>query len=215
MKVSKNFSFVGRLGILLFAVILALSSVVFIAKTAVDNQFVAYENNPVMELGNPGEWDGGSAVTPDVIQVDDTYYLFYVGTITAFVDPPTIGFATSTNGITWTKSISNPVLAGDNTGFDAAFVADPLIFYEDGNWTLYYGGAPSLPITLHDYQIGRATASDPEGPWTRDANPVLTLGSLGEWGFCFCITHFDVANKRWVYHVLLWGVRISFPLMIS
>jgi len=187
MKGLKSKSVIGRFGILLLVVVLALSSIVFIGKTAVDNEFVAYENNPVMELGNPGEWDGGSAVTPDVIQVDDTYYLFYVGTITAFVEPSTIGFATSTNGITWTKSISNPIFAADGSGFDAAFVADPEIFYEDGEWTLYYGAAPSPPITLHDYQIGRATASDPGGPWTRDENPVLTLGSSGEWDSAFVL----------------------------
>lgn len=185
MKVSKNLSFVGRLGILLFAVILALSGVVLIGKTAVDNEFVAYENNPVMKLGAPGEWDGGTAVTLNIIQVDGTYYMFYVGGVSPWSDPPTIGFATSANGITWTKSISNPILTGDGTGFDAAFVADPAIMYEDGTWTLYYGGAPSLPILPDNYQIGRATASDPAGPWTRDENPVLALGSSGEWDSAF------------------------------
>lgn len=176
-----------QLVVLLAVIILVLRGVVLIGKTAVDNEFVAYENNPVMELGNPGDWDGGTAVTLDMVQVDDTYYLFYVGGLSQWDDPPTIGFATSTNGITWTKSISNPILAGDGTGFDAAFVADPAIIYEDGTWTLFYGGAPSLPVALDNYMIGRATASDPAGPWTRDANAVLTMGRFDEWDSAFVL----------------------------
>jgi len=187
MKNLNSTSNIGRLCILLVVVVLALGGVVFIGKTAVDNEFVTYENNPVMELGNPGEWDGGTAFVPNITQVEDAYFLFYSGFITYRNSASTIGYATSTNGLTWTKSISNPVLIGDGAGFDAFLVGDPTILVTNEGWELYYAGQPSPPPFPNNYQIGRATAPHPAGPWTRDDDPVLELGSIGQWDSGFIL----------------------------
>ena len=170
-----------RWGVLAAIVILTLASVVWAGETAVDNNFVAYPNNPVLKLGNPGDWDGGTIVLPEALVVNDTYYLFYTGIMTAFSSPSAIGYATSPDGLTWTKHPNNPIFTGDSTGFDAYMVADPQVVYANGTWTLYYAGQPTPPPFPNGLQIGRATASAPAGPWTRDTNPILTLGSSGEW----------------------------------
>lgn len=182
MEVQKNGRIpIGRLIVLVAILIFTLAGIVWAGQTAVNNEFVAYGNNPVLELGNPGDWDGGTIVLPEAFVFSDTYYLFYTGLITAFNSAPAIGYATSTNGLTWTKQISNPVLTGDGSGFDAYYVANAALLYDSGIWTMYYSGQPTPPPAPSGSQIGRATAPNLSGPWTRDTNPVLTLGSNGEW----------------------------------
>ena len=52
--------------------------------------------------GTPGEWDEGTAGNPSVLYAGGTYTMYYGG--------KRIGLATSDEGITWTKQISNPLL---------------------------------------------------------------------------------------------------------
>lgn len=172
---------IARIMVLAAVLCFSLFAVIWVVRSAVDNEFVAYEHNPVLELGNAGEWDGGTIILPEVIVVSDTFHLFYAGLITAFNSAPTLGYAYSTNGLTWTKHISNPMLAGDGSGFDAYYAATPALLYDDGLWVMYYAGQPAPPPFPNGSQIGRATAADPGGPWARAADPVLMLGGSGAW----------------------------------
>ncbi len=61
-------------------------------------------SDPVLS-GTGGEWDEGSAVDPYVLYEGGIYTMYYDNNFTS------IGVATSTNGINWTKSTSNPVLS--------------------------------------------------------------------------------------------------------
>lgn len=84
--------------------------------------------------------------------------------------------AASFDGATWTEYGSNPVLtAGASGAWDDDHVKDPCLLHDGSQYVMYYSG--------HDgtkYQIGRATASSHEGPWTKYAsNPVLTAGAGG------------------------------------
>jgi predicted GH43/DUF377 family glycosyl hydrolase len=186
----------------LFLIVGLNLAVVWTAQTAVENTFVAYENNPVLELGTPGEWDGGTIVLPEVIVVSDTLHMFYTGLITAFDSAPTIGYASSPDGLTWTKNISNPILVSDGTGFDAYYVATPAMLDDNGLWVMYYAGQPTPPPAPSGSQIGRATAPAPTGPWTKGTEPVLTLGSSGEWdsGFIEANAVLKIDNEYVMYY---------------
>ena len=141
-----------------------------------------YEGNPIISNGPPGSWDAGMAAIPRTVFHDSLFYLFYCGSPNIMTDPIAIGYATSTDGINFTKYENNPVFEGDGTGFDAFFVAEPVLIIEDGTWVLYYN-ASSAPNPGPGNAIGRATASSPNGPWTRNENAVLKTGNAGEWDF--------------------------------
>ncbi len=137
--------------------------------------YTPYEDNPVLTVGPSGAWDSQSIAAPGAVLVDGTYYLFYTGSGPGNIGA--IGYATSSDGLHFTKYTANPILTGDGSGFDAHYVGYPAVLYEDGIWTIYYAGWASGG----QVQIGRATAPAPYGPWTRDDNPVLTPGSFWEW----------------------------------
>jgi predicted GH43/DUF377 family glycosyl hydrolase len=138
------------------------------------------EGNPILTPGETGEWDAVSVRFPQIVFADDTYYLFY-GTFQSRSEPVSIGFAVSTDGEQWTKSEDNPVISGDGSGFDASGVTRPVVFVEDdGTWVMYYSGLAQVD-QVFGRGIGRATAPAPNGPWTREEDPVLETGAAGSW----------------------------------
>ncbi|HVO68526.1 MAG TPA: hypothetical protein VMT24_00690 [Aggregatilineaceae bacterium] len=136
-----------------------------------------YEGNPILGKGPAGSWDSVSVWAPTVVFHDGLYHMFYTGTRPGW---PTfeIGYATSTDGLTWEKYAGNPVFKADGTGFDATAVGASPVMVEGDTWVLYYMGEKTVGV---GGPIGRATAPDPTGPWTRSEDPVLTSGSQGEW----------------------------------
>jgi hypothetical protein len=138
-----------------------------------------YEGNPILEKGPYGSWDGQSIHNPSVVFRDGLYHMFYVGDRSGWTGGA-IGYASSANGKVWEKYASNPILEGDGTGFDSGAVVGVLAAVEGDAWVLYYLGQ-QMYGSMSQSGIGRATAPDPTGPWTREENPVLTPGSTGEW----------------------------------
>lgn len=86
-----------------------------------------------------------------------------------------IGAATRTDDV-WSEYGSNPVLEKGTGGtWDDDHVNDPCLLWDGSQYVMYYAGYDGTR-----YQIGRATASSHEGPWTKYAsNPVLAVGSGG------------------------------------
>jgi len=85
---------------------------------------------------------------------------------------------TSTDGVSWTPASGDSVFTSDavpfaqpgadvSTGFIAA----------DGTWVLILESVN----TSKPWEIGRATAPGPDGPWTVDRQPILTPGAAGSW----------------------------------
>jgi hypothetical protein len=138
------------------------------------------DDSPILSPGAKGQWDAVSVRFPQVVLYKGTYYLFY-GTFQTMIAPVAIGYATSSDGLHWTKFAQNPVLSGSGAGFDAFGVTRPVVMVQpDGTWVMYYDGIPA-PNNVFGTGIGRATAPSPGGPWIRNATPVLETGSQGEW----------------------------------
>lgn len=139
------------------------------------------QNNglPVLQEGTGAQWDADSHGIADarVIRVSATSYLMlYVGG-PAGGATGSIGLATSPDGLTWTKSASNPVLTIGAPGtwdsivlFTGGFVFDTRL----GLYVLWYGGQSSG----NPDAIGYAYSTDAV-TWTKAPfNPVLVgLGS--------------------------------------
>lgn len=92
-----------------------------------------------------------------------------------------IGAITSSDGgLTWSKFASNPVISA-GSGWESTFVVDPWIVWDGSQYVCYYAGWNGT-----NYRIGRATS--PDGTtWTKyGSNPVLDLGTAGNWDDSGC-----------------------------
>lgn len=152
--------------------------------------FTFYSNSSVLPRGTVEEWDGAEGIVfaPHVIEHEGTFYMFYSGADNPRGRPAAIGLATSPDGINWTKYADNPILEPDGDGFDSMCISVGVPFLEGDTWVLYYA-ANSQPCYGPGRFIGRATADSPEGPWQRDAEPLLTAGTDEEWDAGFIMPH--------------------------
>jgi predicted GH43/DUF377 family glycosyl hydrolase len=137
-------------------------------------KWTKYEGNPVLDLGAPGEWDDSNiGGLPSVLFEDCTYKMYYSGSDGSNVR---IGYATSPDGIVWTKYAGNPVLdLGVPGEWDDYHVFYPFVLFEDGTYKMWYSGSDGS-----NYRIGYATS--PDGiVWTKYAGNPLDLDTPGEW----------------------------------
>lgn len=101
-------------------------------------------NNLVLKQDGTGAWDGyqtGEALYSFSVIKNSagTYEMWYAGNKAGEAggaDGYKIGYATSTDGIAWTKSASNPVMAGTTGGVDANGVYYPNVI-ENTSTNLY------------------------------------------------------------------------------
>jgi len=136
--------------------------------------WMKYTSNPVLNLGPSGSWDSASVYYPTVIYDGITYHMWYSGADGINVR---IGYATSLDGIAWTKHQTNPVLdIGPSNTWDDDMIWFPTIIQDGGVYKMWYGGKDSTT-----YRIGYATS--PDGiTWTKIPTiPVLDIGLPGSW----------------------------------
>jgi len=134
-----------------------------------------YTGNPVIITGTVDSWDSNSVGDPAVISDGPAYKMWYDGGDTGGIH--SIGYATSTNGITWTKYAGNPVITGTIGNWDANVLNGDVVF--DGiMYRMWYWGADSIPGI---YAIGYATSTHGVA-WTKYAgNPIITTGAASNW----------------------------------
>ena len=129
-------------------------------------------NTPVIDIGSPGEWDAGWLNTGAIIKEGTVYKMWYGGE-EAPAGQWKIGYATSSDGINWTKYSENPVMSYSQT-WEVEDICPATVIKESGIYKMWYY-APSAD------GIGYATSTDGIN-WTKYAsNPVLIRGSLGNW----------------------------------
>jgi hypothetical protein len=137
---------------------------------------------PVLRAGFP---NASTFIDPGAVIVHDgLFHMFYNG-INGFPAPVGVGYATSPDGVTWTRASDEPVFgpATDDWPVELRgtnlFVTSGLV-EPDGTWVLYY-----YTLTGSGFDgrqaVGRATAPAPTGPWTPSAEPVLAPGPEGAW----------------------------------
>jgi hypothetical protein len=134
--------------------------------------------SPVLVQGYYGSWEAYSVFLPYVFNHDEIFYMFYTGMNTPGIS--SIGLATSTDGYDFDKFQQNPILTPSSSGFDSYMVARGVVIEDPSGWVMYYGARNLTGYGPGPY-VGRATATDLTGPWTKDPDPVITVGSPDEW----------------------------------
>jgi hypothetical protein len=117
------------------------------------------EPNPVLRLGQPGEWDDAT-VTHCHVVADPAggFHMFYHGNGSGILNRTGLGHAYSADGVHWTKNPGNPiVLGGPGESWDEQ-VLGPSALILGKVWRLYYWGRPILGEGFGKAYIGYAEA---------------------------------------------------------
>jgi predicted GH43/DUF377 family glycosyl hydrolase len=141
-----------------------------------------YGNMPVMQEGPPGSWDHHIVGWPTVVIVNDTCRMWYVGGSDEMVAQ--IGYATSTDGINWTKYENNPVVrVGTADSWDSLWVYTPCVIYNESAFHMWYTGAIGDYTDFNPWEMGVGYATSTDGiNWTKHAsNPVFKKNTPGNW----------------------------------
>jgi hypothetical protein len=120
-----------------------------------------------LEPGGPGAWDGGGAVTSSVVATPDGYMLWYEG-YPERPGPESIGLATSSGGVTFTKEADPVISAGAcGTAPDTA-VFQPNVLATSDSYLMLFGGLERAGGPTHLFGAtspdGRAWACAGNGP---------------------------------------------------
>jgi predicted GH43/DUF377 family glycosyl hydrolase len=144
------------------------------ATSADGEHWVKYPGNPVLTLGPSADWDSRVLMTAHVLVEGDTYKMWYSG---CGATRCRIGYATSPDGVNWTRYVHNPVLETGPTGsWDSKFAYYPSIYFNGSFYEMWYSGYDKSVM-----QIGYATSTDGIN-WIKYAgNPILGPGPAGSW----------------------------------
>jgi predicted GH43/DUF377 family glycosyl hydrolase len=149
-----------------------LIAVVALACVASAGAQTAWKANPkaVLTPGPAGAWDAGDIQTGGVAKVGDHYLMVYAGRApgSPMHGENSIGVATSTDGLKWTKYAHNPVLGPDGRS--------PCLLYEPSDksapYKMWYGNfnkqteateirCATSPDGLHWKEVGTALTRTP------------------------------------------------------
>jgi len=137
-------------------------------------------SNPVLAFGTAGQWDDYVVGSPLVWKEGATWYMLYNGAGDASGSVG-IGLATSSDGISWTRSGSNPVITQTQAwelGGGAAALLSPgtNIIKEGSTYYLYYSAGSRASQTT--WAIGLAWSTDLIS-WTKSgSNPVFSKSGV-------------------------------------
>jgi predicted GH43/DUF377 family glycosyl hydrolase len=107
--------------------------------TGTDPSKLQKSPRPVLSPGPRGSFDELAVADPYVIRIGAYWYMYYLGEDRARRQQ--IGLARSTDGVTWYKLRSNPVLAiGEPGGMDDRGLGEPAVWQlSDWYWMLFTG----------------------------------------------------------------------------
>ncbi|MGA3108169.1 MAG: hypothetical protein ABSD99_01745 [Candidatus Bathyarchaeia archaeon] len=120
-----------------------------------------YSGNPVMTRGQSGSWDFGGVNDQWVMFEGGGYKMWFTSRASPDASLWQIGYATSPDGIHWSKYSSNPVLTPNATSWDAKDVDMPTVIHNGSGYTMYYLGSSDKPGSVaFNPHVGIATSLD-------------------------------------------------------
>jgi predicted GH43/DUF377 family glycosyl hydrolase len=131
----------------------------------------------VLDIGDAGSWESTGVFRPAVLYDGAIYKMWYEGRDSGTPGIHRFGYATSPDGIHWTKYGANPVLVpGGNGGWDDCNIAGKAVLFNGTHYLMWYGVEAYIDSP---FKIGVATSADGI-VWTKySGNPVLVPESSG------------------------------------
>ena len=164
------------------------------------NTWTKVGTTPVLSPGTAGSWDANGVSFPMVIKEDNTFKMWFTGMDASSIGR--VGYATSPDGITWTKYAGNPVLTvGGTSSWDSIYVGMTGVVKDGSTYKLWYRGG-----SADNGGIGYATS--PDGiTWTKSG----TAAVLPNLGYDWDSTpyHPSVIYDGTVYHMWYSGCDYS------
>ena len=159
-------------------------------------QWKRMSDKPVLSFEEP--WEKVAVMCPHVLWNADqkSYQMWYSGG--EQTEPDAIGYATSRDGLTWTKHKSNPIFTADPaTAWETQRVTGCQVEKRGDYYLMFYIGFRDIEHA----QIGLARSKDGITGWERHpANPIVRPGK-GEWDHDACYKPFAIFDgRKW----LLW-----------
>jgi predicted GH43/DUF377 family glycosyl hydrolase len=127
---------------------------------------------------DPGTWDNVTTEQPEVIRENGEYKMWY----TSWKDdtsPDYLGYATSPDGIHWTKYAGNPVFGSGTALWEAGGPFGCSVMPAQRGYKMWYA---AYDASFAATKIGYAES--PNGiDWTRDTvnNPIVDVGAPTQW----------------------------------
>jgi len=163
--------------------------VIGLGYSADGNHWTRYGNDPVLDKGAPGSWDSDYVTNGTVIPGDDgIWHMWYSGSGPAGGGNEGVGYATSSDGITWSRDPDNPLISiydgvawRDIRTYTPSVIYSPSKFDGHGDVCLYkmwFTGRTNTPST--NYAIGYMSSNDPNLILSKQATPsgTVTRGSV-------------------------------------
>jgi predicted GH43/DUF377 family glycosyl hydrolase len=149
---------------------------------------------PVLKPEAP--WEKVAVMCPDVMWDDDAklYRMWYSGG--EQYEPNEIGYATSPDGLTWTKSDENPIFSGDpDIPWEKERATACHVVKHDGWFYMFYIGFRDVDHA----QIGVARSRDGISHWDRlPQNPIVRSGT-GKWDDDACYKPYALFDgQQWI-----------------
>jgi beta-1,2-mannobiose phosphorylase / 1,2-beta-oligomannan phosphorylase len=126
-------------------------------------EFVPYDHNPVFSGTDTDTWDQHIRERGYILFEDNIYKMWYTGYRGGDDDPKSLGYATSADGIKWTRYPENPV-------FSEKWTEDMFVIKENGTYFMYAEGKSDIAHLL--------TSGDGIN-WHEQGNLVI-LGATGD-----------------------------------
>jgi len=140
-----------------------------------------YAGNPILPVGTGWEANWVSAQIVWREGAND-YRMFFNGIDVS--NRGQIGYATSTDGVTWSKYAGNPVITNTSSGSPwdyPSMGAGHTISLVGGTYYMQLFGSTST-VDFSTYKLGLATATSLTGPWTKHASNPTFIGVPEEAG---------------------------------
>jgi predicted GH43/DUF377 family glycosyl hydrolase len=142
---------------------------------SIDGVVWKIHSDPVLNPGSTGSWDASTVEAPFVVRENGQYKMWYTG------GSGKIGYATSPDGINWTKYSGNPIFGAGTQPWEAGGVYSGSVMPITGGYKMWYSG---WTTSSNNESIGLATSVDGI-LWQRDTlhNPILKPGISGQWDY--------------------------------
>jgi predicted GH43/DUF377 family glycosyl hydrolase len=160
--------------LLMLAAVFVLTFLLLPSGAYADAQWLKSLSNPVLGP-TPNSWDAYYTTTPRVIYEGAVYRMWYSGGTTGSSG---IGYANSTDGVSWSKHSEPVLVTGPPGAWDSASVTLGSVLWNKTLYMMWYTG--NSATTFANGAIGLATSKDGV-TWTKyPRNPILTATPIDQ-----------------------------------